>query len=117
MVGGAAQARRIIDAIGASSRESFLLADLRRRRRPVSARERRQPYALRARLVVNDVVSARRTFERRNGSVCGVLDMDETRHALARADDPHLLRTHLLTHIAGLGVPGTRSIKESVTHC
>jgi hypothetical protein len=63
LVGGAAQARRVIDAVGAGSRKSVLLGDLKRFRRPASACERRQPYALLARVVVNDVVGARSTFE------------------------------------------------------
>jgi hypothetical protein len=84
LVGGAAQARRVIDAVGAKSRQSFLLDDLKRFWRPASACERRQPDALLAWMVVNDVVGARSTFERRDCSGCGVLDMDDTRHALAR---------------------------------
>jgi len=57
LVGGAAQARGVIDAVGASSRQRFLLADLKRLRPPpASACECRQPYALLARVVVNDVV-------------------------------------------------------------
>src|SRR5215472_16509667 len=98
-VGGAAQARRVIDAVGARSRQSFLIGDLKRFRRPTSACERLQPYALRARVVVNDVVGTRSTFKRRDRSGCGVFDMDETRHALAGADDRHLLPANLLAHI------------------
>src|ERR1700746_716545 len=81
LVGGAAQARRVIDAVGARSRQGFLVGDLKRFRRPTSTCKRRQPYAL-AGVVVNDVVGARSTFKRRDRSGCGVLDMDETRHAL-----------------------------------
>src|SRR6266436_4980350 len=109
LVGGAAQARRVIDAVGARSRQSFLLGDLKRFRRPASACERRQPYALLARVVVNDVVGARSTFKRRDRSGCGVLDMDETRHALASANDRHLLPANLLGHITGVRIPGART--------
>src|SRR3989454_11512583 len=116
LVGGAPQARRVIDAVGARSHQGFLLGDLKRFRRPASACERRQPYALLARVVVNDVVGARSTFKRRDRSGCGVLDMDETRHALAGADDRHLLPANLLAHIPGVRKPGARSVKESVTH-
>src|ERR1700731_1115530 len=116
LVGGAAQARRVIDAVGARSRQSSLLGDLKRFRRPASAGERRQPYALLARVVVNDVVGARSTFERPDRSGCGVLDVDETRHALAGADDRHLLPANLLAHITGVRIPGARTVKESVTH-
>src|SRR6267378_7522415 len=83
LVRGAAQARRVIDAVGARSRQGFLVGDLKRFRRPASACERRQPYALLAGVVVNDVVGAGSTLKRRDRSECGVLDMDETRHALA----------------------------------
>ena len=58
LVGGAAQARRVIDAVGARSRQGFLVGDLKRFRRPASACERGQPYTLLARVVVNDVVGA-----------------------------------------------------------
>ena len=58
LVGGAAQARRVIDAVGARSRQSFLLGNLKRFRSPASTCERRQPYALLARVVVNDIVGA-----------------------------------------------------------
>src|SRR5215472_5057302 len=116
VVGGAAQARRVIDAVGTRSRQSFLLGDLKRFRRPARVCERRQPYALLARVVVNDVVGAWSTFQRRDRSGCGVLDMDETPHALAGADDRHLLPAHLLAHIIDARVPGARSVKESVTH-
>jgi hypothetical protein len=91
LVGGAPQARRVIDAVGAGSRQGFLLGDLKRFRRSAKACERRQPYALLARMIVNDVVGARSTFQRRDRSGCGVLDMDETPHALADADVRHLL--------------------------
>src|SRR5262252_4365522 len=116
LVGGATQARRVIDVVGAGSRQSFRLGDLKRFRRTASACERRQPYALLARVVVNNVVDARSTFERRDCSGCRVLDMDETRHALAGADDRHLLAAHLLGHITSVSVPGAWSVKESVTH-
>src|SRR5580704_19253602 len=116
LVGGAAQARRVVDAVGARSCQSFLLADLKRFRRPASACERRQPYALLARVIVNDVVSARSTLERCDRSGCGVLDVNETRHALAGADDRYLLPANLLAHIAGVRIPGAQSVKESVTH-
>lgn len=76
-VRGAAQARRVIDAVGARSRQSFLLGDLNRLRRFASACERLQPYALLARVVVNDVVGAWSTFECRDRSGCGVVDVDE----------------------------------------
>jgi hypothetical protein len=56
LVGGAAQARRVIDAVGARSRQGFLLGILKRFRSPASTCERRQPYALLARVVVNDIV-------------------------------------------------------------
>src|SRR5215469_12919843 len=117
LVGGAAQARPEVDAVGARSREGFLLGDLKRFRRPASSCKRRQPYALLAGVVVNDVVGARSAFQRRDRSGCGVLDMDETPHALAGADDRHLLSAHLLAHITSVGIPGARSVKESVTHC
>jgi hypothetical protein len=55
---GAAQARRVIDAVGARSRQSFLLGYLKRFRRSASACQRRQPYALLAGVIVNDVVGA-----------------------------------------------------------
>jgi hypothetical protein len=55
-------------------------------------------------VVVNDIVGARSTFERRDCSGCGVLEMDEPRHALAGTDDLHLLPAHLLTHIIGIFV-------------
>jgi len=116
LVGGAAQARRVIDAVGARSRQSFLLGDLKRFRRPASACQRRQPYALLAGVVVNDVVGARSTFKRRDCSGCGVLDMNETRHALAGADDRHPPPANLLAHITGVRIPGARTVKESVTH-
>src|SRR6202035_4509337 len=76
LVGGAAQARRVIDAVGDRSSQGFLVGDLKRFRRPASACERSQPYTLLAGVVVNDVVDARSTFERRDRSGCGVLDMD-----------------------------------------
>src|SRR3981189_48354 len=116
LVGGAAQARRVIDAVGARRRQGFLAGDLHRLRRPASACERRQPYALLAGVVVNDVVGARSTFKRRDRSGCGVLDMDETRHALAGADDRHLLPANLLAHITRVRIPGAGTVKESVTH-
>src|SRR5215467_14151143 len=116
LVGGAAQARPEIDVVGARSRQGFLLGDLKRFRRPASSSKRRQPYPLLARVVVNDVLGARSTFQRRDRSGCGVLDMDETPHALAGADDRHLLSAHLLAHIIGVRVPGARTVKESVTH-
>src|SRR5215469_1966374 len=94
LVGGAAQARPEVDAVGARSREAFLLGDLKRFRRPAISCKRRQPYALLAGVVVNDVVGARNTFQRRDRSGCGVLDMDKTPHALAGADDRHLLSAH-----------------------
>ena len=84
LVGGAAQERRVIDAVGARSRQGFLVGDLKRFRRPASACKRRQPYTLLAGVVVNDVLGARRTFERRDRSGCDVFDMDETRHAPGR---------------------------------
>src|SRR5689334_19088662 len=115
-VGGAAQARRVIDAVGAGSRQSFLLGDLNRLRRPASACERPQPYVLLARVVVNDVVRTGSTFECRDRSGCGVLNVDETRHALAGADDRNLLPANLLAHITSVREPGARSVKESVTH-
>src|SRR5215469_16342717 len=116
LVGGAAQARPEIHAVGARSRQGFLLGDLKRFRRPASSCKRRQPYALLAGVVVNDVVGARSTFQRRDRSGCGVLDMHETPHALAGADDRHLLSAHLLAHITSVGIPGAPTIKESVTH-
>src|SRR5215831_1873546 len=116
LVGGAAQAGPEIDAVGARSRQGFLLGDLKRFRRPASSCKRRQPYALLAGVVVNDVVGARSTFQRRDRSGCGVLDMDETPHALASADDRHLLLANLLAHITVVRVPGARTVKESVTH-
>src|SRR5580704_88209 len=116
LIGGAAQARRVIDAVGARNRQGFLLGDLKRFRRPASTCERGQPNALLARVVVNDVVGARSTFERRDRSGCGILDVNETRHALAGADDRHLLPANLLAHITGVRKPGARSVKESVTH-
>src|SRR5215472_15567922 len=116
LVGGAPQARRVIDAVGARRRQGFLLGDLKRFRRSARACERRQPYALLARVVVNDVVAARSTFQRRDRSGCGVLDMDETPDALAGADDRHLLPANLLAHITGVRIPGARTVKESVTH-
>src|ERR1700731_2654609 len=73
LVGGAAQARCVIDAVGARSRQSFLLGDLRGFRRPASACKRRQPNALLGGVVVNDVVGARSTFKRRDRCGCGVL--------------------------------------------
>src|SRR5580704_2670355 len=116
LVGGAAQEPRVIDAVGARSLQGFLVGDLKRFRRPASACERRQPYTLLARVVVNDVVGARSTFERRDRSGCGVLDMDETCHPLAGADDRHLLPANLLAHITSVRIPGARAVKESVTH-
>src|SRR5580704_1272380 len=116
LVGAAAQARRVIDAVGARSCQSFLLGYLKRFRRSASACERRQPYALLAGVVVNDVVGARRTLKPRDRSGCGVLYMDETRDALAGADDRHLLPANLLAHITGVRIPGARTAKESVTH-
>src|SRR5258708_16670871 len=116
LVGGAAQARRVIDAVGARSRQSFLLGDLKRFRRPASACQRRQPYALLAGVVVNDVVGARSTFKRRDCSGCGVLDMNETRDTLAGADDRHPPPATLLAHFTGVRIPGARTVKESVTH-
>src|SRR5580700_8498637 len=116
LVGGAAQARRVIDAVGTRSLQSFLLGDLKGFRRPASACERRQPYALLAGVVVNDVVGARSTCKRRDRCGCGVLDMDETRHALAGANDRHLLPANLLAHITSVRIPGARTVKESVTH-
>src|SRR5580700_11124508 len=116
LVGGAAQARCVIDAVGARSRQSFLFGDLRGFRRPASACKRWQPYALLAGVVVNDVVGARSTFKRRDRSGRGILDMDETRHALAGANDRHLLPANLLAHIAVVRIPGARTVKESVTH-
>jgi hypothetical protein len=59
LVGGAAQARRVIDAVGARSRQGFLVGESKRFRRPASACERSQPYTLLAGVVVNDVVGAR----------------------------------------------------------
>src|SRR6202162_957919 len=116
LVGGAAQARRVIDAVGARSRQGFLLGDLKRFRRPASACERRQPYALLAGVVVHDVVGARSTFKRRDRRRCGVLDMDPTRHALHAAADRPLLPANLLAHITSVRIPGARTVKESVTH-
>src|SRR5947208_15942794 len=87
LVGGAAQARRVIDAVGARSHQGFLLGDLKRFRRPASACQRRQPYALLAGVAVNDGVGSRSTFQRRDCSGCGVLDRDETRATLAGSDD------------------------------
>ena len=46
LVGGAAQARRVIDAVGARSRQSFLLGDLKRFRPP--RKSLRRPAAIRA---------------------------------------------------------------------
>src|SRR6516165_3547434 len=77
LVGGALQARCVIDAVCTRSRQGFLLGDLKRFRRCARACERRQPYALLARVAVNDVVRARSTFQRRDRRGCGVLDMDE----------------------------------------
>ena len=90
--------------------------DLKRLRRSAIPCERRQPFALLSRVVVNDVVNSRSAFERRGCSRCSVLDMDETPHALARADDRHLLLAHLFAHVSVLRVPGARSVKKSVTH-
>ena len=81
LVGGAAEARPVIHAVGARSGQGFLLGDLKRFRRPASACKCRQPYALLAGLVVNDVVGARSTFKRRKSRGCGILNMDETRRA------------------------------------
>src|SRR5215469_9511769 len=78
LVGRAAKSRRVIDAIGARIRQGFLLGDLKRFRRSAIPCECWQLYALLARVVVDDVVGARSTFQRRDCSRCSVLDMDET---------------------------------------
>ena len=75
------------------------------------AGERLQPYALLARAVVNDVVGTWSTFECRDRSGCGVLDVNETRHALAGSDDRYLLPANLLAHITSVRKPGARSVK------
>lgn len=62
LVGGAAEARRVIDAVGARSCKGFLLGDLKRLRRSAIPCERRQPFALLSRVVVNDVVDSRSAF-------------------------------------------------------
>ena len=69
-----------------------------------------------ARMVVHYIVDARRTFERRDRSGCGVIDMDEAVHSWAIADYRHLLPANLLSHIARIRVPGPRPVKKSVTH-
>src|SRR5260370_32937295 len=77
LVGGAAEERRVIDAVGARSRQGFLVGDLKRFRRPASARERGQPYTLLAGMVLTARVGARSTFQRPAASRVGVPAIDE----------------------------------------
>src|SRR6267378_2637279 len=69
---GAAQARRVIDAVGARSRQSFLLGDLKRFRRPASACERRQPHALLARASGSAMSARARCVVSRSVSMCAL---------------------------------------------
>ena len=79
------------------------------------SRELRQPAADRGRIIVNDVVDARRGGQGGNGGQGRVLDVNEGPDALSFADDRYLPPAGLVGGGTFLAVPGVRAVEESVT--
>src|SRR5580700_1440738 len=97
--------------------EGLFLGDMRRLRRSDRTRKRGQPYVLRRRVAVHDVVSSRWAFERRDGGGSRILYVYPTPDALAVTDHRNLLTAHLLAHVAFAAIPGARAVKESIAKC
>lgn len=91
---------RVIDGIGAGRGKHLLLRGLRRFGSSARASKCGQPYALLTRVIVHNIVRSRRASERRHGRRGGIFYVDETRHALALADDRDMPLARLLAHIA-----------------
>src|SRR5580704_18525006 len=87
---------------------------MRRFRGSDRTRKRGQPYVLRRRVAVHDVVSSRWAFERRDGGGGRILYVYPTPDALAVTDHRNLLTAQLFGHVAFAAIPGARAVKESI---
>ena len=97
-VRGASEAGGVVDGIGSCCVQGLLFRDVRRLGGSAIASKCRQPHALLAGIVIDDVIGAGRAVQGQDGTVGRIVNVYPAVNSLAIPDDGYLLPPHLFSH-------------------